>query len=175
MLRELRNTTDLPEEFIELTMLAVTPQGLNDYDLRCRNSKKHAFAGRAFVTGKTPFGDNGIPLVIVRLGAHSRFPMLVTKFKGNTRNVTPVKLANKEEAFVYTAAHEIRHCWQYQNPRAPRLNGGRGKLSEVDANAYALRKLYEFRQEQANEDQMLEQDGFLAIKEPPNADPKLGQ
>lgn len=167
MLKELKNTTDMAEEFIELVMLHVTPPDLNDYDLRVRNSKKKVFAGRAFPTGRTPFGDNGKPLIIVRLGAHSRFPHRVLAMKGNKRMRFPLVLANRQEAFVFTVAHEIRHCWQYQFQNRPRLAGGRGKYSEVDANAYAKIKLNEFRQEQANEDFLLEQNGFLNVKEQP--------
>jgi len=159
MLNRLFNTTDLADDFVELAMLHLTPKGLAHYDLRVRNSKKHAAAGKAFVTGRTPFRDNGRPLVLIKLGAHSRFPFTITKFKGNRYHVTPVRFANKEEAFIYIAAHEIRHCWQWQFPYAPRAPGSRGKLSEVDANVHALRKLNEFRAQLSNENSLLEQDG----------------
>ena len=50
-----------------------------------------------------------------------------------------------EEAVVALVAHEIRHLWQARHPKGWRVWGARGRMSERDADAYAIRKLREWR------------------------------
>lgn len=42
-------------------------------------------------------------------------------------------------------AHEARHFWQHKVRKGWRVWGARGRYSEVDAEAYTIRKLREWR------------------------------
>jgi hypothetical protein len=60
-------------------------------------------------------------------------------------------LANRIEALVYLAAHELRHLWQTAKTRddrrsvnLPMAYGSRGKFSEVDTEAFAIHTLREY-------------------------------
>jgi hypothetical protein len=53
---------------------------------------------------------------------------------------------SREEAFIHILAHELRHLWQ-KNHRTKRgkVWGARGRFSDRDADAYAIRKQREWR------------------------------
>lgn len=54
--------------------------------------------------------------------------------------------ATYEEALVALVAHELRHLWQGRNPNGRRVWGTRGRCySERDADAYAIRRMREWR------------------------------
>lgn len=55
-------------------------------------------------------------------------------------------LLSREEAVVHLAAHELRHLWQKNHTgRRGKVWGARGRFSERDADAYAIRKTREWR------------------------------
>ena len=61
-------------------------------------------------------------------------------------------LANRIEALVYLAAHELRHLWQAarvrddrKSARLPMYHGARGKFSEVDTEGFAITLLRQYR------------------------------
>src|SRR5215207_5039678 len=55
-------------------------------------------------------------------------------------------ILSREEALVHVLAHEFRHYWQYHHPgKRGKVWGARGLTSERDADAYAIRKLREWR------------------------------
>lgn len=78
----------------------------------------------------------------VWLGRRTRFPFLRRRMAGG---YATVRLVDPIEALVYVLAHEWRHLWQLANSDLPRLNGGRGVFSEVDADAYAIGRLEAWR------------------------------
>jgi hypothetical protein len=54
---------------------------------------------------------------------------------------------SREEALVHILAHELRHFWQKNHPgRRGKVWGARGLYSDRDADAYAIRKMREWRQ-----------------------------
>jgi hypothetical protein len=57
-------------------------------------------------------------------------------------------LWNRIEMLVYLAAHEIRHVWQGQFPKAGRYPNGKGKFSEVDTESFAIHILRAWRKTQ---------------------------
>lgn len=65
-----------------------------------------------------------------------------TRFGGHIGSL----ILTREEAFVHILAHELRHLWQ-TNHRGKRgkVWGARGLLSDRDADAYAIRKMREWR------------------------------
>jgi hypothetical protein len=53
---------------------------------------------------------------------------------------------SREEALVHLIAHELRHHWHTNHPgKRGRVWGSRGKISDTDADAYAIRKTREWR------------------------------
>lgn len=54
-------------------------------------------------------------------------------------------VADRTEALVFVAAHELRHLWQAIVPRGRRVWGARGQYSERDCDAYALKMLRAWR------------------------------
>ena len=53
---------------------------------------------------------------------------------------------SREESLVHILAHEMRHYWQMNHPgKRGKVWGARGKFSERDADAYAIRKQREWR------------------------------
>ncbi|OGA72887.1 MAG: hypothetical protein A3G81_22525 [Betaproteobacteria bacterium RIFCSPLOWO2_12_FULL_65_14] len=64
----------------------------------------------------------------------------------NDRNggYLPMVIGSRMEALVVLIAHELRHLWQAKHTRG-KVYGARGRFSERDADAYALRMLRRFR------------------------------
>lgn len=55
-------------------------------------------------------------------------------------------ILSREESLVHTLAHELRHYWQLNHlGKRGKVWGARGKFSERDADAYAIRKTREWR------------------------------
>lgn len=78
-----------------------------------------------------------------QIGDRSWFPYTRQKLYGE--GYAKLRLQDPLEALVYVLGHEWRHLWQFWNPDLPRMNGGRGVFSEVDADAYAMICLHEWR------------------------------
>jgi hypothetical protein len=57
---------------------------------------------------------------------------------------------SREEAFVHMIAHELRHIWHKKIPKGYRVWGARGLYSDRDADAYAIRKVREWRRRSMN-------------------------
>jgi hypothetical protein len=73
----------------------------------------------------------------------------------------------QEEAIVHLVAHELRHLWQANVPKGQRIWGARGRFSERDADAYAIRKVRHWRRRGSP---YYGQDGEIMVAEaPPNA------
>lgn len=63
---------------------------------------------------------------------------------GYVNNVTLIE--NAEELFIYLAAHELRHLWQWENKRATSTLLRLMKMTdETDADLYAIRVLSAFK------------------------------
>jgi hypothetical protein len=72
---------------------------------------------------------------------------------------------SREEALVHILAHEIRHLWQRNHSgKRGKVWGARGQFSDRDADAYAIRKMREWRRLHAV-DIYQEQPDILASSE----------
>ena len=70
----------------------------------------------------------------------------------------------QEEAIVHLVAHELRHLWQANVPKGQRIWGARGRFSERDADAYAIRKVRHWRRRGSP---YYGQDGEILVAEAP--------
>jgi hypothetical protein len=71
----------------------------------------------------------------------------------------------REEALVSIAAHELRHLWHKNHPgKRGKVWGARGKYSERDADAYAIRKQRKWRKIHAPTEVYPEYDNILFLQ-----------
>jgi hypothetical protein len=138
----LRNYTDLPDEWLREVIRAVCPPGVSGFDVRVSNSS-HGGRGRAYAQGSS-YHDRACPFVIVSLSKPKAFkPYWTSGGKGYIR----MPIGSRKEQAVHLLAHELRHLWQGKSSgkRRGMVWGARGKMSERDADAYALNMLRRFR------------------------------
>jgi hypothetical protein len=86
------------------------------------------------------------PLVKVRISADEKyFPCMETHESG--QGYIDCLILDSMECLVHLLAHEFRHFWQYEHPTScrDRIWGSRGVVSNRDADAYAIRKMREYR------------------------------
>jgi hypothetical protein len=138
-----KNTTTIPSETLREIIRFVCPPGVSGFDVRLNNCRG-IFKGRAYAKGSA-YHDRACPFVVLYIGADSWFPY-TRRWQSPKGGYLPIPpLANRVEALVYIAAHELRHLWQERIPRGRRVWGARGQYSERDADAYALRMLRAWR------------------------------
>jgi len=131
---ELKNTSRLPDQFIRGAFRFIVPKtAVRPKRVVVRHTRK-AFHGHA---------RPGHLYVWVDVGGQEHYPFTREPIKG--RGYLGVQLASPEEALVYVLAHELRHLWQFWNPNLMRLGGGRGRLSERDADTFAQLVLDDWR------------------------------
>lgn len=162
-MKRLRNSTAISDAVARAVERFVCPPGVRGFDLELRNGNGFEVAGRAYTQG-SGYHSSARPFVVCRIGPDKRFPSApkpkpvgtaVTTVYSDGRRVTRTNspggylhrpyLANRVEALVYVLAHELRHLWQARVPKGRRVWGSRGVFSERDADAYAIRKLREWR------------------------------
>jgi hypothetical protein len=90
--------------------------------------------------------------------SRKRFPAIIRPYQYAHLKGKRYVLANRMEALVYLAAHELRHLWQAartrddrKSARLPIYHGARGKFSEVDTEGFAIHTLREYRQGKLSE------------------------
>lgn len=98
---------------------------------------------------------DGIP-ALANVASHSQFLVIIALSRRRRGLPATVHLGSKrlarhfaqgvpvegwQDLFLFVAAHEARHIWQFRRRRAT----GQGGLREVDAEQYALARLDEWR------------------------------
>lgn len=158
----IRNTTDIPTTEVRravrfiLDMLPPLPE----FDVQVRNSNT-GNAGRAYISGSS-YHDTRRPFVVLRVQRQARYTQPHHPKFG--RSVFPKPwapyyqmaqhkgkrywFANRTEALIELAAHEIRHLWQKAYPKAGRYPNSRGVFSEVDTTAFSIHCLRGWRKAQ---------------------------
>lgn len=129
------NRTRVPDQLIRDVARFVMPPGVHNVWITIGNSSR-GYSGRA--GGKRCF-------VAVDSGCRT-FPRYYYPYQYGVQKGRKWWVVNDTEMLVILLAHELRHCWQSKatNKRGYAW-GSRGRYSEVDTEAYALRKLREWR------------------------------
>lgn len=147
---QLVNHTDIPNETIRAIIRAVRPAGIANFDVRISNTKKGC-CGRSYTSG-SGYHMTANPFLVVRVAKQVRE---IIKPHGGYLGCA---WGTRIEALLFVLAHELRHMWQAANgkldhrrrrrivkPRHGMVYGARGRFSERDADAYALRMLRAYR------------------------------
>jgi hypothetical protein len=126
----------VPDELVWEIIRFVCPPRTSGIHIKLHNSR-WSYSGRA--------GGHGC---LVKFNTkHLKFPSFYRPYQYGQNKGKRWWVASGTEMLVILFAHELRHCWQ-SLPRANRKGyawGARGRYSEVDTEAYALRKLREWR------------------------------
>ena len=139
------NTSTFSDDFIKCVVTFVKPKGLRRFRLHVKNSKS-SYAGRTYQNGMhSKYVNINCPLVVVRIGKKSNFPVLNNKYP-KLKEAPYYDLMSREEALVHTIAHELRHVWQSKRKNhSGYFPKTRGQYSEIDAEQFALRALNYWR------------------------------
>ena len=159
---KLRNTTDIPDEQVREIIRLVRPSGISNFDVMVKNGRH--YKGMAYWSGSGYHATND-PFITLHLAPEKdylghrkwtgdafngeRWPVKVPKFplmKGARGGYLPCLLLSRNEYLAYLLAHELRHLWQ-SNHKNGKVWGARGKFSERDADAYAIRMVRAYRRE----------------------------
>jgi len=116
-------------------------------DLGLKNNLIFELLGREDGTGHDGTATEGGLVEVVIDGAHAYPYLWAVNPKCGTGYVNNVTLIeNAEELFIYLAAHELRHLWQWENKRAASTLLRLMKMTdETDADLYAIRVLSAFK------------------------------
>jgi len=109
----------------------VKPSGVTNFSVWVKRSCRPCVAG-------TCYGHRNY--IVARVGK-LRFPYTSVDHGA----YLGVKTYTMEEALVGLIAHELRHLWQKKVKHGWRVWGAKGQYSERDADAYAIRKVREWR------------------------------
>jgi len=81
---------------------------------------------------------------------------------GSTGGYIDSLTLSREEALVHIAAHELRHLWQKNHiGKRGKVRGARGRYSDTDADAYAIRKKKQWRRMKYGNTDALELSALL--------------
>ena len=143
---QLTNTTSIPNEKLRLIIRTVRPSGISNFDLMIKNSEGNNCCGRCYTRGSS-YHYSTKPFIVIRIPKkQGNYPY--TTYGGE--GYIPFIILNKIEDVLYVIAHELRHIWQSKIKKGYRVWGARGQFSERDADAYAIRKVREYRRNTNN-------------------------
>ena len=141
----LRNHTDIPDDLVRDIIRAVRPAGIGGFDVRISNHAGKGGAGRAYTRGSA-YHDTADPFLVVRIARTDANARYITRVRGA---YLPMAIGSRLECLVVILAHELRHLWQsncgHFSTRRGMVYGSRGRMSERDADAYALQMLRRYR------------------------------
>jgi hypothetical protein len=82
---------------------------------------------------------------ITRTNKENRNKGKYYNWKKSTGGYIPLLMRSREETLGYVPAHELRHFYQCSHPgKRGKVWGARGRFSDRDADAYAIRKTREW-------------------------------
>lgn len=144
MARTFENFTDIPTAEIKRIYEAVCPAGLRAHDVAIKNCARQ-FRGCAYSDG-SGFHASARPFVVVSI-ARTDDKARVRMTSRHRPGYLPMCFGSRREALVAVLAHELRHLWQSNTGRrrSGMVYGSKGKMSERDADAYALQMLRRYR------------------------------
>lgn len=143
MARRWRNYTDIPDAEARAIYDAVCPSGLAAHDVEIKNCGRGALRGRAYTQGSW-YHSSARPFIVASI---ARTDAQARGFTLSGGGYIGMAIGNRREALVMILAHELRHLWQAKAKGRPRgmVYGAKGRLSERDADAYALQMLRRYR------------------------------
>lgn len=137
---KLINTTNIPNERVRELIRFSKPNGVKNVDVAVRNTG-YLHWGRSY-------SSNYVAVFVCK---HDKlFPWYHEVFPNHKKRgyLSQKWILDREEALVGILAHELRHQWQH-NHKGHRCFGCRKKgSSERDADAYAIKKIREWRKRQ---------------------------
>jgi hypothetical protein len=137
------NTTSIPDDLVREVVRFTMPPGVKGIDVMVKNSQ-YSYAGMAYIGGSHYHG-NSKKFVVLRLGK-TRKSFLLVPYQYGQHKGKKIWIKDRTELLVYLAAHELRHIWQSnRRNKAGYAWGSRGRFSEVDTEAYAIRMLRQWR------------------------------
>lgn len=153
-LKRLRNTSGIPDATVKGIVDWIARRlGITQFDVEFRSSSS-TIVGRAYIQGSRSYHGNRRPFVVLRIGTDI-LPATITPYQYAQHKGKRYVLANRIEALVYLAAHELRHLWQAarwtdrrKSAALPMYHGSKEKFSEVDTQAFAISMLREWRRNQ---------------------------
>lgn len=140
---KLKNYTPYDSDLLREIIRFVCPPGVAGFDISFKNSAR-SWRGRAYVEGCS---CHCRPCMLVIIGCQKPQPPEARKIcRWNLGGAYLEHETHSDtEALVDIVAHELRHLWQRKHPRGYRVWGAKGKYSERDADAYAIRMLRAWR------------------------------
>ena len=133
----LKNYTDIDTEIIRELIRAVRPAGISNFDVRVSNGER--FRGRAYYAG-SGYPDRACPFIVCAIPKIWK-PRVVHE---EDQGYLPIAIGSRIEALIVLLSHELRHLWQATHSKG-KVWGARGRFSERDADAHALRMLRRYR------------------------------
>jgi hypothetical protein len=132
---KVNNATPIDTEHLKALIRFAKPCGVSKFTVDFKNGYSSCMTGRAFI---------GRRRVLIRFSNNIKFPKKIGAYGGYLEHI----YLDQDEYLVSIIAHELRHLWQgkyWQSKRHGMVHGARGKFSERDADAYAIRKQREWR------------------------------
>jgi len=117
------------------------PNNISRYDVMIKNHRGKGCRGTAYHKGSSYHATTS-PFIVVSVQRDAKgYPRKTAA----TGAYIPFIVMSREENVLYILAHELRHLWQSKIKKGWRVWGSRGQFSERDADAYAIRKVREWR------------------------------
>ena len=129
---KIKNTSKYHIDLIRSVIKFARPIGISNFDVVVKD-RPQSFSGRAWGRFK----------ILIRMSKGTIKYPLKTNYRPGKGYINSV-LYSDMETLVHVTAHELRHIWQ-KNHRRGRVWGSKGISSERDADAYAIRKVREYR------------------------------
>jgi hypothetical protein len=139
----LTNTTNIPDDKVRELIAFSKPTNVTKFDVMIKNFQYAGCRGRAYTQGSSYHYSNAPFIVVSICKSENIYPFETNPKKGG---YLPHISKSREEHLLFVLAHELRHLWQVKVPKGWRVWGSKGKFSERDADAYAIRKVREYRQ-----------------------------
>lgn len=135
----IKNTSDIPTEVIRDVIRFVRPPGIKGFLFKVTKNSR-CLRGWAWNDGSG---------ATIRVNAAAKYPRTLKPYQYGQLTGRRYYLSSLLEAVIYITAHELVHVRQAQKGKLRgRVWGARGRFSEVETEAYAIRKLREWRRSQ---------------------------
>lgn len=166
------NFTKIDDALLREVVRFVCPSNVSNFDIAFKNSNR--WHGRAYTCGTSyHIRDGRMPRYVIvhcprgvditALYAQSVKRAITARMRRSQMGYMTWNTQTQLERLVHITAHELRHLWQRKVPKGWRVWGARGRMSERDADAYAIRMVRAWRRERPDlAKQKINQERFTA-------------